>query len=132
MNNIINALLLLAGVSKSRNIPREPITNMQILVEQVLNERLRYALEESKGSVSFPENWQVAMGYAPWVEEIWSNYLSNGLKYGGAQPHLEIGSEVQMDGYVRFGCVIMAMVFLLRLSNNYLYRSVAYIMIWNR
>lgn len=102
MNNIINALLLLAGVSKSKNISREPITNMQTLVEQVLNERLRYALEESKGTVNFPENWQPAIGYAPWVEEIWSNYLSNGLKYGGAEPRLEIGSEMQMDGYVRF------------------------------
>ena len=22
-------------------------------------------------------------GYAPWVEEIWYNYISNALKYGG-------------------------------------------------
>jgi signal transduction histidine kinase len=102
MNNIINALLLLAGVSKSKNIPREPITTMQTIVEQVLNERLRYSLEELEGTVSFPESWQAAMGYAPWIEEIWSNYISNGLKYGGAQPHLEIGSEIQKDGYVRF------------------------------
>ncbi len=102
MNNIINALLLLAGVSKSKNIPREPINSMQTIVEQVLSERLRYSLEELEGTVSFPESWEAAMGYAPWIEEIWSNYISNGLKYGGARPHLEIGSERQMDGYVRF------------------------------
>jgi signal transduction histidine kinase len=102
MNNIIDALLLLAGVSKSKNVPRNPIKSMQNLVEQVLNERLRYLLDESKGTVSFPERWQVALGFEPWIEEIWSNYLSNGLKYGGAHPHLEIGSEIQMDGHVRF------------------------------
>jgi len=102
MNNIINALLLLAGVSKSKNIPRESIKTMQTIVEQVLNERLRYLLEESKGTVNFPEHWHTAIGYAPWIEEIWSNYISNGLKYGGTQPQLDIGSEIQADGYVRF------------------------------
>jgi hypothetical protein len=32
---------------------------------------------------SRPVNLAVAMGYAPWVEEIWVNYFSNAIKYGG-------------------------------------------------
>ena len=42
------------------------------------------------------------LGYAPWVEEIWVNYLSNGLKYGGSPPYLELGAALQPDGFVKF------------------------------
>ncbi len=42
------------------------------------------------------------MGYAPWIEEVWANYLSNGLKYGGQPPLLEIGADRQDDGNIRF------------------------------
>ena len=42
------------------------------------------------------------MGYAPWVEEVWVNYLSNGLKYGGSPPCLELGFTPQKDGMVQF------------------------------
>jgi two-component system sensor histidine kinase/response regulator len=45
------------------------------------------------------------MGYAPWVEEVWVNYISNALKYGGtpsAAPRVELGAETQGDGMVRF------------------------------
>jgi two-component system, sensor histidine kinase and response regulator len=39
------------------------------------------------------------MGFAPWLEEVWVNYISNGLKYGGraAQgipPRLEMGFDM--------------------------------------
>jgi signal transduction histidine kinase len=36
------------------------------------------------------------------LEEVWVNYLSNGLKYGGQPPRLELGAAVQADGLVRF------------------------------
>ena len=42
------------------------------------------------------------MGYAPWVEEIWVNYLSNGLKYGGYPPRLELGGETLPNDMIRF------------------------------
>jgi two-component system sensor histidine kinase/response regulator len=46
--------------------------------------------------------WPVALGYAPWVEEVWINYLSNAFRYGGRPPRLELGAEAQPDGRVRF------------------------------
>jgi signal transduction histidine kinase len=49
--------------------------------------------------------WPEALGYAPWVEEIWVNYLSNALKYGGtpaASLRVELGATAQDDGMVRF------------------------------
>ena len=59
--------------------------------------------------VSVPETWPLVMGYGPWVDEIWENYLANAIKYGGRSdpaspeaPHVEVGSTVQEDGQVRF------------------------------
>ena len=42
------------------------------------------------------------MGHQPWVEEIWVNYLSNAIKYGGPSPRVLLGGERQDDGMVRF------------------------------
>ncbi len=47
----------------------------------------------------------IALGYAPWVEEVWVNYLSNAIKYGGRggePPRMELGAEAQADGMIRF------------------------------
>ena len=49
-----------------------------------------------------PDVWPVALGYAPWVEEIWVNYLHNALKYAGRPLCLELGSQLQPDGVARF------------------------------
>jgi len=35
------------------------------------------------------------------VEEVWVNYLSNALKYGGQPPRVELGAE-QKDEMVKF------------------------------
>jgi signal transduction histidine kinase len=42
------------------------------------------------------------MGYAQWVEEVWANYISNAIKYGGTPPRIELGAEQQPDGSVRY------------------------------
>ena len=55
-----------------------------------------------KPATDIAEEFPTAQGYGPWVEEVWMNYLSNGMKYGGTPPTLTIGSEDQGDGYVRF------------------------------
>ena len=41
------------------------------------------------------------MGHAPWVEEVWVNYISNAIKYGGQPPRVELGADVLADGAVR-------------------------------
>ncbi len=33
---------------------------------------------------------------------MWVNYLSNGLKYGGASPQLTIGADETVNGFARF------------------------------
>ena len=49
-----------------------------------------------------PRSWPVAQGHAPWVEEIWVNYMRNGLRYGGRPPQLRLGATVQGSGTIRF------------------------------
>ena len=64
--------------------------------------RLSFMTEEYKAVFTVPEEWPVAMGYPSWVEEIWVNYISNAIKYGGKLPHVELGATVQEDGMIRF------------------------------
>jgi signal transduction histidine kinase len=88
MIGIVDALLLLASVSKEE-IELNPL-NMGDIIQQV-QQRLAAMLEECQGEIITPDKWPIVVGYAPWIEEVWINYLSNGLKYGGNPPHLEIG-----------------------------------------
>ena len=99
MSSIINELLLLSTVRKGefQILPLE-MADIMTLVQ----ERLTRMIAEYQGGIKLPDSWPVAQGYAPWVEEVWSNYLSNGLKYGGEPPYLECGATPQEDGMIRF------------------------------
>jgi signal transduction histidine kinase len=97
--NIVDELLLLAGVRRMQ-VEIQPL-EMAGIVAQALR-RLADATEQHQAEVVLPEGWPVAMGYRPWVEEVWVNYLSNAIKYGGRPPLVELGAEVQPDGLVRF------------------------------
>ena len=97
--NIVDALLLLASVRKE-NIELMPLA-MSDIVAQALD-RLTMMIAEYQGQITLPDTWPMALGYSPWIEEVWLNYLSNGLKYGGQPPHLELGATPQPDGMIRF------------------------------
>jgi signal transduction histidine kinase len=99
--NIIDALLLLAGVSRSGNFTYHPLDMFRI-VTKVIQQRLAFLIERYQGTIDLPENWPVVQSYELWIEEVWINYLSNGLKYGGKPPHLELGATVQNNGMIRF------------------------------
>ncbi len=92
MVNIIDALLLLAGVSKQQPVELQPLV-MSSMVAQVVEQRLAKMITDCQAEILLPDQWPVAKGYAPWIEEVWTNYLSNGLKYGGQLPRLELGAE---------------------------------------
>lgn len=78
--NIIDSLLLLATVRSAE--VRITDLNMAAIVAQAM-ERLGPELEAYRAEIVLPDNWPVARGYEPWVEEVWVNYLSNAIKYGG-------------------------------------------------
>ncbi len=65
--------------------------------------RLRVShLIDDQTEISVPACWPRALGYDPWVEEVWANYLSNALKYAGRPARIELGGELQSNGMVRF------------------------------
>jgi PAS domain S-box-containing protein len=99
MNNIINELLLLASVRKQDQVPCGPLDMAAIVAEA--QERLRLMIEQSGAHITTPSAWPLATGYAAWVEEVWVNYLSNAIKYGGVPPQVDLGAALE-DGMVRF------------------------------
>jgi signal transduction histidine kinase len=99
MANIIEALLLLAQVSQTE-VEMEPL-DMSRIVDEVLL-RLSHMIEEQGAEIILPNAWPEALGNDPWVEEVWLNYLSNAIKYGGRPPRVELGATAQPDGKVRF------------------------------
>jgi signal transduction histidine kinase len=94
MSRIIDELLLLAKVRKAE-ITLKPLDMAAILHE--VQQRMAYVLHQFEVELILPERWPVVLGYAPWVEEIWTNYLSNAIKYGGHPPRIELGATV-LDG----------------------------------
>jgi two-component system sensor histidine kinase/response regulator len=89
MSNIIDELLLLASVRKIGDVKMVPL-DMSSIVADVLT-RLDYMVEESRVEITLPQSWPVGVGYGPWVEEVWVNYLSNAIKYGGQPPRVVLG-----------------------------------------
>jgi signal transduction histidine kinase len=102
MNNVITELLFLASM-RSDNIQIGELDNKRILAEVL--KRLRYQIRETEAKITIPESWPAALGYSPWIEEVWLNYISNGLKYGGDAlnpPHLQLGAKKDENGMIRF------------------------------
>lgn len=100
MTQIIDELLLLASVRKRGNVEPEPIDMGAVVAEA--RQRLVGMISDSGAQVLEPDSWPVALGYAPWIEEIWANYISNAIKYGGNPPRLEFGAQSNGNGHVHF------------------------------
>ncbi len=97
--DIIDDLLLFAQV-QSAEVETGPLDMAMVVAEALF--RLSHMKAEYHADISLPDSWPVAFGYGQWVEEVWVNYLSNALKYGGRPPQVQIGSDRQPDGSVRF------------------------------
>jgi signal transduction histidine kinase len=98
---IVESLLLLASI-RQQDVQAGPI-EMGSVIDEVL-QRLAESIASSGAVIQQPDraSWPIGLGYAPWVEEIWVNYLSNAIKYGGERPCIELGATRQPDGFVRF------------------------------
>ena len=95
MGTVVHELLLLAGVRQSAVEP-QPVEMGQVVREAL--ERLQRAQVQLAVAGS-PSAWPLAVGHAPWIEEIWVNYLSNAAKYGGAA--VTLGADTH-GGTARF------------------------------
>lgn len=94
MHHIIDELLLLASTR------REDVKPEVVDMNRVLNEALKRFETSFLKRCTLPDQLPPALGYAPWIEEVWANYLSNALKYGG--PAVAIGATPLPDGRIRY------------------------------
>ena len=99
MENIIEELITMAGL-RDRAISVAPL-DMGAIIEEA-QEHLAYLLDRRQGILTVPDEWPVALGHAPWVEQIWVNYITNALKYGGHPPQIRLGGEPISGDMVRF------------------------------
>lgn len=99
MERIIDELFLLSNISQEQ-IEVEQL-DMGKIIDNVVD-HLALTVEQYQGKLSLPDSWVTAVGYAPWIEEVWVNYITNGLKYGGQPPLLELGYTNQDGGMVRY------------------------------
>jgi PAS domain S-box-containing protein len=100
MASIIDELLLLSSVRGMGKVEMHPLEMGRIVAEA--RGRLLHLIEEHEGEIQLPNSWPVAMGYGPWVEAVWANFISNALKYGGHPPRVQLGSSVLPSGWIRF------------------------------
>jgi len=98
ITRIVDNLLTLASVREQAIIPR-PLDMAQIVAE--VETRLQQPLAEVNAQLILPEHWPAALGHAPWVEEVWANYIANAAKYGGNPPRIELGATPEGD-MIRF------------------------------
>ena len=99
MSSIIEELLVLTAVRK-RDVQPETLDMANVVAEA--QQRLAYMFEKHQIELILPEAWPAALGYGPWVEEVWVNYISNAVKYGGKPPRVELGATRRSNGEVSF------------------------------
>ncbi len=88
LTNVIKELLLFASMDSLDDKVTE--INMKDIVTNVI-EDMSGMIEKSKTEIKLPDRWPTILSYGPLVEEIWKNYISNAIKYGGTPPKIEIG-----------------------------------------
>lgn len=91
MQTIIEELLLLSAVRGMAELDTHPLDMGHIISE--VQRRLRHMVEDHQAELIAAESWPVSLGHGPWVEEVWVNYVSNAIKYGGRPPRVELGYD---------------------------------------
>lgn len=96
---ITKELLTLASV-RQQEIVTVPVNMQSIIRESMI--RLTDLIKEKKAEIILPESFPDVMGYESWLEEVWANYISNAIKYGGGSPVVKIGADVLPDNRIKF------------------------------
>ncbi len=92
MNNIVDELLLLSSVRKVEEVNLNPLDMGSVVAEA--QDRLANLIEKHHAEIIVPDEWPTVLSYGPWVEEVWVNYLSNAIQYGGRPPRVELGFDI--------------------------------------
>lgn len=82
------------------DVEKEPVDMQQIFDQakgQVAN-----LISEHDAKIEVTTEWQPVMAYGPWLIEVWMNYISNAIKYGGNPPIITAGSTKVGKNKVKF------------------------------
>ncbi len=93
MRSIIDSLLLFAkvGNDEAEIVPFD----MGALVIKVVAS-LKHDISSRGAEITVDgEDWPTVLGHEPWVERVWTNYITNGLKYGGLPPKITLGWSLE-------------------------------------
>ena len=100
MNSIIHAMLMLASIHRSGFVKMAPLDMVPILWSVQYN--LDSLINDFGATLTVPQHWPTALGHIQWVEEVWTNYISNAIKYGGRPPQVAVGADELPTQMIRF------------------------------
>ncbi|MCA9885719.1 MAG: hybrid sensor histidine kinase/response regulator [Anaerolineaceae bacterium] len=100
MHDIVDSLLMLARTKQTTDIALKTLDMADIMQEA--KQRTFNLVLEYNAIIEQPSSWPEAVGFAPWIEAIWVNYISNAIKYGGKPPVIKVGATELPDNMIRF------------------------------
>lgn len=100
--SIVDELLLLAHVNRF-DMPLTMV-DMERVMPHVI-QRVETYQATYGGDIGYPQSWPIVRGHGPWLEEVWVNLISNGLKYGGDPPQIIISWDKIDDAFIRFSVI---------------------------
>jgi len=99
LSNIVKELLLFARVNGTD--VNYAVLDISSILTQVKT-RLQTLIDRSGAKILQQDEWPVVKAYSPWIEEVFANYISNAIKYGGSPAVIEVGADLIEDGKVAF------------------------------
>lgn len=100
LNTIIDELLMLASMRSNESITLQPLDMASIV--GTLDSRLHALISSYGATIIRPDTWPLVFGHEIWITEVWTNYVSNAIKYGGRPALVELGADPPDQGMVRF------------------------------
>ena len=100
MNDSISELMLLVHVRDEEKVEIRPLDMGNVVAEALA--RLNYLIRRREIKITQPAQWPEALGYAPWVEEIWYTFISEILRLDASPLHIDIGASEEEDNMARF------------------------------
>jgi len=92
--------LLLLATTNQEAIDKKTV-NMKTVFSEAKNQ-LKELLENNSPTIKEPDEWPNAIGHPQWIEDVWVNYLSNAIKYGGKPSAISVGAEKIKENKIKF------------------------------
>lgn len=93
MNSMINSLLQLASL-RSDVLPEKSEVSMIETVHEALKS-LSTLVKDNNPILEIAPDMPQLNSHQQWIEQIWLNYISNAIKYGGKPAQISVGFEKQ-------------------------------------